>query len=33
MKINKETRRMAKELLRASYLDGKLDSSRVSSLV
>ena len=33
MKINKETRRMAKDLLRASYLDGKLESGRVSSLV
>jgi F-type H+-transporting ATPase subunit delta len=33
MKINKETRRLAKELLRASYVDGKLDSARVSSLV
>jgi F-type H+-transporting ATPase subunit delta len=33
MKINKETKRLAKELLRASYVDGKLDSGRVSSLV
>ena len=33
MKINKETRRLAKELLRASYVDGKLESGRVSSLV
>jgi F-type H+-transporting ATPase subunit delta len=33
MKINKETRRLAKELLRVSYVDGKLDSARVSSLV
>ncbi|HKP03933.1 MAG TPA: F0F1 ATP synthase subunit delta [Chthoniobacterales bacterium] len=33
MKINKETRQLAKELLRASYVDGRLDSSRVASLV
>ncbi|HEV2804322.1 MAG TPA: F0F1 ATP synthase subunit delta [Chthoniobacterales bacterium] len=33
MKINKETRQLSKELLRASIVDGKLDSSRVSSLV
>jgi len=33
MKINKETRRLAKELLRASYVDGKLENGRVSSLV
>jgi len=33
MKINKETRRLAKGLLRASYVDGKLESGRVSSLV
>ncbi|HZE12292.1 MAG TPA: ATP synthase F1 subunit delta [Chthoniobacterales bacterium] len=33
MKINKETRQLAKELLRASFVDGKLDSARVSSLL
>jgi F-type H+-transporting ATPase subunit delta len=33
MKINKETRQLSKELLRASIVDGKLDSGRVSSLV
>jgi F-type H+-transporting ATPase subunit delta len=33
MKINKETRQLSKELLRASLVDGKLDSSRISSLV
>jgi F-type H+-transporting ATPase subunit delta len=33
MKINKETRQLSKELLRASYTDGKLDSGRVASLV
>ncbi len=33
MKINKETRQLSKELLRASMVDGKLDSSRISSLV
>ena len=33
MKINKETRQLSKELLRASIVDGKLDSSRISSLI
>jgi F-type H+-transporting ATPase subunit delta len=33
MKINKETRQLAKGLLRASYVDGRLNSDRVSSLV
>jgi F-type H+-transporting ATPase subunit delta len=33
MKINKETRQLAKGLLRASFVDGKLDSARVSSLL
>ena len=33
MKINKETRQLAKELLRASYIDGQLDSGRIASLV
>ena len=33
MKVNKETRQVSKELLRASMVDGKLDSGRISSLV
>ena len=33
MKINKETRQLSKELLRASFVDGRLDSGRVASLV
>ena len=33
MKINKETRQLSKELLRASFTDGQLDSGRVASLV
>ena len=33
MKINKETRQLSKELLRASFTDGKLDSGRITSLV
>jgi len=33
MKINKETRRLSKELLRASFVEGQLDSRRVSSVV
>jgi F-type H+-transporting ATPase subunit delta len=33
MKINKETRQLAKELLRGSFVDGRLDSGRVSSLL
>ena len=33
MKINKETRQLSKELLRASFVDGRLDSGRVSSLL
>jgi F-type H+-transporting ATPase subunit delta len=33
MKINKETRQLSKELLRASFTDGRLDGSRVASLV
>ncbi|MDQ6808205.1 MAG: F0F1 ATP synthase subunit delta [Verrucomicrobiota bacterium] len=33
MKINKETRQMSKELLRASFTDGQLDHGRVASLV
>jgi F-type H+-transporting ATPase subunit delta len=33
MKINKETRQLSKDLLRASFVDGKLDSGRISSLL
>ncbi|MDQ6655452.1 MAG: F0F1 ATP synthase subunit delta [Verrucomicrobiota bacterium] len=33
MKINKEIRQMSKDLLRASFTDGQLDSGRISSLV
>ena len=33
MKINKEARQLSKELLRASFIDGRLDSGRVSSLL
>ena len=33
MRVNKETRRMAKGLLRASFVDGELDRSRVGALV
>jgi F-type H+-transporting ATPase subunit delta len=33
MKINKETRQLSKGLLRASFTDGRLDSSRIASLV
>ena len=33
MKITKETRQLSKELLRASFTDGQLDSGRVASLV
>ncbi|MEY2493873.1 MAG: F-type H+-transporting ATPase subunit delta [Verrucomicrobiota bacterium] len=33
MKINKETRQLSKGLLRASFTDGQLDSSRIASLV
>src|SRR3954471_5727864 len=33
MKINKETRQLSRQLLRASVVDGKLDSGRISSLV
>ena len=33
MKINKETRQLSKELLRASFTDGQLDSGRISSLL
>src|SRR5688572_29335613 len=33
MKINKETRQLSKQLLRASFKDGQLDGGRVSALV
>ena len=33
MKINKETRQLSKELLRASFLDGRLDNGRIASHV
>ena len=33
MKINKETRQMSKELLRASFNEGQLDQGRIASLV
>lgn len=33
MKINKETRQLSKQLLRASFTDGQLDSGRIASLV
>jgi F-type H+-transporting ATPase subunit delta len=33
MKINKETRQLSKELLRASFTKGQLESSRVASIV
>ncbi len=33
MKTNKETRQLSKALLRASFVDGKLDGSRVAALV
>src|SRR3954465_5131234 len=33
MKINKEIRQSAKQLLRASFTGGQLDSGRISSLV
>ena len=33
MKINKEMRQASKDLLRASFIDGKLDNGRVAALV
>jgi F-type H+-transporting ATPase subunit delta len=33
MKINKETRQQSKDLLRASFTDGRLDNGRIASLV
>jgi F-type H+-transporting ATPase subunit delta len=32
MKINKEIRRLSREMLRASFTDGQLDSGRITSL-
>ncbi len=33
MKVNKETRQLSKELFRASFTDGQLESGRIASLV
>jgi F-type H+-transporting ATPase subunit delta len=33
MKVNKEIRRRSREMLRASFTDGQLDSGRIASLV
>jgi F-type H+-transporting ATPase subunit delta len=33
MKVSKETRQLARALLRASFTDGQLDKGRISSLV
>ena len=33
MKINKEARRLSRELLRASFTDGQLDQGRIASVV
>jgi F-type H+-transporting ATPase subunit delta len=33
MKINKETRQLSKQLLRASFTDGQLDGGRIASLI
>jgi len=33
MKINKEIRRLSREMLRASFTDGQLDPGRIASLV
>ena len=33
MKVNKESRRLARELIRASFTDGQLDGGRVAALV
>ena len=33
MKVNKESRRLARELIRASFTDGQLDGGRVTALV
>jgi F-type H+-transporting ATPase subunit delta len=33
MKLNKEIRRISREMLRASFTDGQLDSGRIASIV
>ena len=33
MRINKEIRRLSREMLRASFTDGQLDSGRIASVV
>jgi F-type H+-transporting ATPase subunit delta len=33
MKINKEIRRLSREMLRASFTDGQLDSGRITSVI
>jgi len=33
MKVNKEIRRLSREMLRASFTDGQLNSGRIASLV
>ncbi len=33
MKVNKETRQLSRELLRASFTDGQLDRGRIAALV
>ena len=33
MKVNKETRQVSREMLRASFTDGQLDSGRIASIV
>jgi F-type H+-transporting ATPase subunit delta len=33
MKINKENRRLSREMLRASFTDGQLDRGRIASIV
>ncbi len=33
MKINKEIRQLAREMLRASFTDGRLDGGKIASLV
>jgi F-type H+-transporting ATPase subunit delta len=33
MKVNKEIRQISREMLRASFIDGQLDSGRIASIV
>jgi len=33
MKINKEIRRLSREMVRASFTDGQLDSGKIAALV